>query len=243
VVRHAVSLKGVMHFMIRRRRMIIPALLVSLLFLSPNARGQQPSDAQHSIIKKIAFEGNWDVGSSTGGGGSLVEGAENQASQRAKSNLYIRDVSESQARWIDEGEYPSWSPDGTRLAYCTTIGLNYGQIRIVNADGKGKRQLTHLKTGACFPEWSPDGREMAITLFEATSTSLAIVDENGALLRNLGPGSEAHWSPDGKQLVFLRPLAHSKVGSSIWIMRSDGTDAKEILEDNSRTVHANWLPS
>ena len=173
----------------------------------------------------------------------MVEGNESQASQRAKSNIYVKDPIESKQRWIDEGEYPTWSPDGSRLAYCTTIGTNFGQIKIVNADGKGKHQLTHLKTGACFPEWSPDGKEIVITIFEGTSSSLAIVDENGTPLRGLGAGSEAHWSPDGKQLLFLRPLPHEQIGSSIWIMRADGSDAKEILEDGSHSVQTSWLPN
>ena len=230
-----------MESMIRRIILTLPALLIFLVFFSSVSLGQQPGDAQHSIIQKLAFEGNWYVGASTGGGGSQVEGFASQATQRAKGNIYVQDPFESKPRWIDEGQYPTWSPDGSRLAYCTTIGTNYGQIRIVNADGKGKHQLTHLKTGACFPDWSPDGKEIAITLFEGNSTSLAIVDENGTLLRGLGPGSEAHWSPDGKQLMFLRPLPHTQIGSSIWIMRADGSEAREVLEDGSHFVQTSWL--
>jgi Tol biopolymer transport system component len=232
-----------MHLTIRQSVLALPAFLIALLFFSSVSRAQQPGDAQHSIIQKIAYEAKWYLGSSSGGGGSLVEGNENQAGQRTKSNLYVRDPLESKPRWIDEGEFPAWSPDGSRLAYCTTIGPNFGQIRIVNADGKGKRLATHLKDGACFPDWSPDGKEIAITLFEAASTSLAIVDENGTLVRNLGPGSEAHWSPDGKQILFLRPRPMTKTGGSIWIMRADGSGAKEVLEDSSLVVQANWLPS
>jgi len=227
----------------RRSILILPALLIPLVISSSVSLSQQPADAQHSTIQKIAYEANWHYGATAAGGGSQVEGVESQASQRAKSNLYVKDPLEAKPRWIDEGEYPTWSPDGSRLAYCTTVGTNYGQIRIVNADGKGRHQLTHLKTGACFPEWSPDGKEIVITLFEGTSTSLAIVDGDGTLLRALGSGSEAHWSPDGTQLLFLRPLPHTKIGSGIWIMRADGSDAKEILEDGSRTVQTSWLPN
>lgn len=238
----AVSLGMKMCFMIHRSRLTPPALFIALLSFSSVSRGQQPSDAPHAIVQKIAYEAGWYVGSSTGGGGSLVEGNENQATQRAKASIYVADPVGSKPRWIDEGEYPTWSRDGARLAYCTTIGPNYGQIRIANADGKGKRQLTHLKTGACFPEWSPDGKEIVITLFETGSSSIAVVDENGTLLRSLGPGSEAHWSPDGKQILILRPMPHSQNGSSIWIMRADGSDAREALEDSSHSVEANWLP-
>ena len=211
---------------------------------SPRSRQGSCRSHQHSSIEKLAFEGGWHFDAGAGSANSLVEGVANGASEAIRSNIYVRDPFESQPRSIAEGEFPTWSPDGSRLAYCTRDGAFYGQIRIVNANGKGSRQLTHLKSGACFPEWSPKGNEIAITLIdvEGTSTRLAIVDENGMLLRELGVGRAAHWSPDGKQLVFLRPLSHLRQGSSIWIMGADGSGAKEILEDSSRAVQAGWLP-
>jgi TolB protein len=128
------------------------------------------------------------------------------------------------------------------VAYCSVIGAFYGQIHVVNADGKGGHQLTHLGSGACFPEWSPDGKEMVITLTTGVTSKLAIIDENGTVLRELGDGSKAHWSADGKELLFVRPLPRLKVGNSIWIMKADGTDPREVLEDHSPVLEANWLP-
>jgi Tol biopolymer transport system component len=231
-----------MHLIVPRPGLALLVLVVHLSLLSSISLGQLPSDPQHSGIQKLAFEAGWYLPAGAGSAYSLVESVANGASAPIRSSIYVRDPFESQPRSIAEGEFPTWSPDGSRLAYCTRDGAFYGQIRIVDANGKGSRQLTHLKSGACFPEWSPEGNEIAITLIEATSTRLAIVDENGTLLRELGVGRTAHWSPDGKQLVFLRPLSHLRQGSSIWIMGADGSGAKEILEDGSRVVQAGWLP-
>lgn len=242
-MRHcAAHLSEKVHLHVPRPGLTLLVLVVPLLFFSSISPGQSPGNPQHSSIQKLAFEAGWYLGSGTGSGNSQVENAANAALHPIRSNIYVRDPFESKPRWIAEGEFPTWSPDGSRLAYCTRDEAFYGQIRIVNANGKGSRQLTHLASGACFPEWSPDGKEIAITLIKGVSTRLAIVDETGTLLRELGDGREAHWSPDGKLLVLLRPMPHLQQGGSIWIMGVDGSGAKEILEDASRVVQANWLP-
>jgi Tol biopolymer transport system component len=218
-------------------------VLAGALFpLSTVSQAQSPSEPQHSSIQKLAFEAGGYLNAGVGGASSKVEGVANGVLGPIRSNIYVRDPLESQPRWVAEGEYPTWSPDGSRLAYCTMDEGNYGQIRIVNATGKGGRQLTHLKSGACYPEWSPDGKEIAITLIKGFSSSVAIINEDGTLLRDLGPGRMAHWSPDGKWLVIMRPLSSSQQFGSIWIMRADGSDAREILRDGSHGVQANWLP-
>ncbi len=51
------------------------------------------------------------------------------------------------------GEYPAWSPDGTKivfLAYRNKIGRLY----IINADGSSERQLTQASTIDWSPAWS-----------------------------------------------------------------------------------------
>jgi dipeptidyl aminopeptidase/acylaminoacyl peptidase len=236
----AAFLSYIMHWMVPRPGLTLLVLVVPLSLLSSISQGQLPGDPQHSSIQKLAYEAGWYA--DYGRGYSMVESLADAGAGSIRSTIYVRDPFESKPREIAEGEFPTWSPDGSSLAYCTRDGNFYGQIRIVNADGKGNRKLTHLKSGACFPEWSPDGKEMVITLIEGISTRLAIVDQNGTFLRELGDGRTAHWSPDGKQLVFLRPISRLKQGSSIWIMRADGSEAREILEDGSRTVQAVWLP-
>ena len=51
---------------------------------------------------------------------------------------------------------PRWSPDGRTIAF--TRG---GQIWLMDADGRGERQLTKISSGAANPVWSPDGKWIA----------------------------------------------------------------------------------
>ena len=51
---------------------------------------------------------------------------------------------------------PSWSPDGTRIAYRSDRG-DESEIWMMNADGTGQRRLT----AGLSPAWSPDGSSIA----------------------------------------------------------------------------------
>ena len=61
---------------------------------------------------------------------------------------------------------PSWSPDGTRLVFCTIIDpdsdLQQGtplqsDIWVVNVDGTGRTNLTRSRFANLQPTWAPDG--------------------------------------------------------------------------------------
>jgi dipeptidyl aminopeptidase/acylaminoacyl peptidase len=218
-------------------------VVVLLSVASAVSAGQQSSEVQQSRVKKIAFESGWTSSANVDASHSDVEGVGVAGSGPIRASIYVRDPIDSKPRYVAEGQYPSWSRDGMRVAYCTVDGALYGQIHIVNANGKGDHRLTHLSTGACFPEWSPDGREIAIAIMNGVTSKLAIVDESGKVLRELGDGNRPHWSPDGKQIVYVLPLPRMRVGSSIWTMNADGSGVKELLEDKSDVVQADWLPN
>jgi TolB protein len=56
-----------------------------------------------------------------------------------------------------EERAPSWSPDGTQIAFMARIGGNDFEICVMNADGSGFRQLTNNTVPDATPSWSPDG--------------------------------------------------------------------------------------
>lgn len=161
------------------------------------------------------------------------------------ADIYIIDRLGSKPRWLGEGWAPAFSPDGTEIAYCVRgepQGFAPGQIQVVNADGSGHRQLTHLKDPTCQPQWSPDGKKIVFTAFKDTTGEIYIVDKNGDNATRIIEGFEAHWSPDGKQILFVRHPDGHNTGSSIWIANADGTEAKKVIEDSSPFLQAAWYP-
>ena len=79
----------------------------------------------------------------------------------------------------DHGQ-PSWSPDGSRIAFSRRLA-----IVTVSSRGGDERPLGVIGTA---PTWSPDGRRIAF----GTDTGLAIASDRGRVLETRphpdGPG-------------------------------------------------------
>ncbi len=58
---------------------------------------------------------------------------------------------------------PTWSPDGTRIAFSGLSGGGRGDVYVIGRDGAGLTNLTAAadEHGSEFPSWSPDGTLIA----------------------------------------------------------------------------------
>jgi Tol biopolymer transport system component len=59
-----------------------------------------------------------------------------------------------------EERAPSWSPDGTQIAFMARVGGIDFEICLINADGSNFRQLTDNDIPDASPSWSPDGDQI-----------------------------------------------------------------------------------
>jgi TolB protein len=63
-----------------------------------------------------------------------------------------------------DGEEPTFSPDGKRIAFAATAGNDNEEIYKVNVDGSGRTRLTDIPGDDHWPPaWSPDGTRIAFT--------------------------------------------------------------------------------
>ena len=114
--------------------------------------------------------------------------------------------------------YPSWSPDGTKIAFSSNRDGNY-DIWVMDADGSQPKKLTESALNEFQPLWSPDGAHILFSgqtsdnfLFRDISdpepdTDLYLISiETGHVSRltddPFSNPSKGSWSPDGQHVIF-----------------------------------------
>src|SRR5262249_34578576 len=122
-----------------------------------------------------------------------------------------------------EESRPAWSPDGTSIAFVSTRPQGVDPDRTNNSDvfvvearvGATPKRLTTFDGPDDGPlSWSPDGRSIACLqgteqkFYAYAGQRLGVVDVTGGAPRILTaaldrPISSAHFSADGKSIVFL----------------------------------------
>ena len=92
---------------------------------------------------------------------------------------------------------PSWSPDGTRLAFASDRGGNL-DVYVMDVDGSNVVQLTDHPGTDSEPVWSPDGAQLAFASNRAGPTEVYLMDRYGEGLKRLGvQGMPSDWLSAG----------------------------------------------
>src|SRR5262249_54392811 len=112
---------------------------------------------------------------------------------------------------------PTWSPDGTRIAFTSNRAGGRYQIWVMDADGSHPRPLTTAyydpalgaNTEQTVPAWSPDGRFIAYWAgVEASDPrpdvprDVWVMNADGSNPRRLAHGDDPAWSPDGALVAY-----------------------------------------
>ncbi len=124
---------------------------------------------------------------------------------------------------------PSFSPDGTKVAYWAYDTQSTGGIFAIAADGSaGLAMLGPVAAPIRALSWSPDGSQLAYVEGVAGAGDIWTRDASGANPRNLtmtaDDETDVVWSPDGTTLVFVR-------AGEIWSVLPDGTGPANLTKN------------
>ena len=154
---------------------------------------------------------------------------------------------------------PSWSPDGTLIAFST---LQYGKqatISLMAVNGRHVRRLltTPLPVhgvglGLNSPTFSPDGKRIAFVWIKKAGSAIFTMNVSGGGLKQVTPwqngvADKIDWSPDGARIAFSSPEfgVRRGVSSNVFTVRPDGAGLVKITNSRGGKINNgldSWSP-
>ncbi|HEX9123775.1 MAG TPA: hypothetical protein VF984_10565 [Actinomycetota bacterium] len=156
----------------------------------------------------------------------------------------------SQLTFEGSGTYdddPSWSPDGSKIAFDSNRDGGFPEIYVMNADGSNPIRLTTNHLVDADPTWSPDGTRIAFVRCCADGSSEIYemnADGTGEINVTDTPDaneSDPDWSPDGLQIVYAA-VPTGGGPADVWVMNADGSARSVLVSGPAADLAPSWQP-
>ena len=163
-----------------------------------------------------------------------------------KAGLYILNPFEGEiTEVVSKGTNfaPTFSPDGKKLAFCSTLEEGNPEIYVATSEGKKINRLTFNKAIDTAPSWSPTSREIAFTSDRGGTPQIYIMDAEGSNIRRISFGGSYHdapaWSPAGDRIAYV-----SRVDQifDIYALNLRTEQVVKLTESNARNETPSWSP-
>lgn len=146
-----------------------------------------------------------------------------------------------------EDSDPSWSPDGTRIAFTSTRD-GASRVYVMNADGTGVRRLTNDARPGFEPTWSPDGTRVAYAHApnETSDIDIWVQDASDPSIPPVPITSGAYvdrtpvWSPGGRTIAFSSDRGNPGGPLTVWLVDVDGSSPRELV--GTVSGYPDWSP-
>ncbi|HEV2609419.1 MAG TPA: Tol-Pal system beta propeller repeat protein TolB [Noviherbaspirillum sp.] len=137
---------------------------------------------------------------------------------------------------------PSWSPDGTKVAY-VSFEAKKPVVYVQNLVTRQRTVVANYKGSNSAPSWSPDGTKLAVALSRDGLTQVYVVNADGSGLRRVsnssGIDTEPQFSADGQNIYFTSDRSG---GPQIYRMPANGGDAQRVTYNGSYNISPRVSP-
>ena len=146
---------------------------------------------------------------------------------------------------------PTWSPDGTKIAYRHQTGDDLStDVSVIGADGSHPTNLTRSPGVADWgPSWSPDGSRIA---WNSSRDHPQLPTFDGFSMRPDGAGVRLitdriyfeypDWSPDGKRIAFMSQVPEGTDNYEVFVINADGSGLRRLTTSPGSDGWPAWSP-
>jgi TolB protein len=143
-------------------------------------------------------------------------------------------------------EWPTWSPDGGRIAFIGVDGALDRDVYLMDADGSNAVKLAALPGEDLQPSWSPDGTRLAFSHEDEPGVRhIYVINADGSGLTAVTSGDlrdfAPDWSPDGTRLVFGRLLmTPPERFQDVWLLNLSDLSVLRLTTTSNSAFSPSW---
>jgi PGF-pre-PGF domain-containing protein len=172
----------------------------------------------------------------------------NRYSTADPTDIYILDLNQNNSRYklangsisqqTQAGQPQVWSPDGSKIVYCSyeyrnNDGIESGNYCIysIKVDGTEKTQLT-FDSYSSSPVFSPDGSKIVFVSDITGNKDIWVMDADGENKEQFTTDSardySPEWSPDGTKIAFISEMSGTY---DLWVMELKNQTEESLVVD------------